>query len=101
MIGSMLEGPIAIAAGVHFAVSTPGVILTDLDMDLDMQAHTKGQVKFFGGKRIPNLRPGLGVFPDYDKIDNLISKKILIFKRLNLKHHGKEINHTSRKQTFK
>jgi L-alanine-DL-glutamate epimerase-like enolase superfamily enzyme len=82
MIGSMLEGPLAITAGVHFAVSTPNLILSDLDMDLDMPKHTWGEAGFKEGKRIPTKNYGLGVSFNMDKIKQMQKNKTLIFERI-------------------
>lgn len=71
MVGCMLEGPIAIAAGIHFAVSTPNVIITDLDADLSMPDHTKQMSPFVEGSRLPGEGCGLGVELDKEKIDIL------------------------------
>jgi len=77
MVGAMLEGPIASAAGVHFAASTDNVILTDLDMDLDMKPHTTAKIDFINGKRIPSELPGLGIGLDMNKINSLCKNGIL------------------------
>ncbi|MGC8546317.1 MAG: dipeptide epimerase [Thermoplasmata archaeon] len=37
MVGCMMEGSIAIAAGIHFSLSTKNVIFADLDSDIDMK----------------------------------------------------------------
>lgn len=80
MVGCMLEGPLAISAGVHFAVSTPNVILTDLDIDLEMPVHAKGIAEFKNGVRIPNKKAGLGVDLNFEKIRNLSRKGQVLFK---------------------
>lgn len=74
MVGSMLDGPIAITAGTHFAVSTPNVLFTDLDMDLDMPPHSQGSALFKDGKRIPTEKPGLGVTLDQSALEALKAK---------------------------
>lgn len=79
MVGCMLEGPLSISAGVHFAVSTPNVILTDLDMDLDMPKHSLGEAKFKNGQRIPVQKFGLGVSFQKDKLKYLSQKGGLIY----------------------
>lgn len=61
MVGAMIEGPVAIAAGVHFAVSTTGVIFTDLDTDLDLPLFTRGHSEFVAGSRHVVDSPGMGI----------------------------------------
>jgi L-alanine-DL-glutamate epimerase-like enolase superfamily enzyme len=82
MVGSMLEGPISINAGVHFAASTKNVLLTDLDMDLDMPFHVKGKAVFKKGKRMLYNISGLGVSLIESKLKKLISKGDLIIKKI-------------------
>jgi L-Ala-D/L-Glu epimerase len=82
MVGSMLEGPLAIAAGVHFAAATDNVILTDLDMDLDMKKHTGTVIEFNDGTRSPNNFYGLGIEFDKNLIDKLKTNGILRFKEI-------------------
>lgn len=65
MTGCMLEGPLAITAGVHFTASTPNVIVTDLSADLLTTPHTRSAATLENGQRIPPPHPGLGV--EYDK----------------------------------
>ena len=82
MVGSMLEGPIAITCCVHFGVSTDNVILTDLDMDLDLPTHQNGEAKFKNGCRIPTNRPGHGVNLLLEKIEKLAKTGDLFFERV-------------------
>lgn len=82
MVGCMLEGPVGIAAGVHFAVSTPNLILSDLDSDLDMPNHTSGQAYFKNGQRIPSENLGLGVSFDYGKIKKLQDTGEVVYKKI-------------------
>jgi len=83
MVGAMLEGPIASAAGVHYAAFTDNVILTDLDMDLDMKPHTSCKIDFINGMRVPSELPGLGIDLDRDKINRLCKDNILKFEEIN------------------
>lgn len=82
MVGQMIEGPLSTSAGVHFASSTFNVLLTDLDMDLDLPIHTRGQARFEGGKRIPSEEPGFGVAFDFERIAELVKEGRAIFKRI-------------------
>lgn len=82
MVGSMMEGPVSITAGVHFAVSTPNLILTDLDMDLDMPKHTREESKFINGKRTVSLNSGLGVFYNFNRIKELKKRGLVIFEKI-------------------
>ena len=82
MVGSMLEGPLAIAAGVHFGASTDNVILTDLDMDLDMKQHSETIIEFADGGRFPSKLFGLGIEFDEKAVEQLKSDKILIFDKI-------------------
>ena len=82
MVGSMLEGPLAIAAGVHFAAATDNVVLTDLDMDLDMKKHTEAVIEFEDGMRPPSNLPGLGIEFDKKLLDILKKEEILKFEQV-------------------
>ncbi len=82
MVGSMLEGPLANMAGVHFAVSTPNVTLSDLDMDLDMPAHVQGMASFQNGVRAPNEKPGFGIIYNQRQMQALMREGELIYERI-------------------
>lgn len=82
MVGCMLEGPLGIAAGTHFAVSTPNLILSDLDSDLDMPIHTTGNAGYKNGQRIPSDKPGLGISFDYDKLEKLKTYGEIIYEKI-------------------
>lgn len=82
MVGSMLDGPIATAASIHFAISTKHVILSDQDMDLEMPSHETGKLAFTNGQRIPNNVPGFGITFDMDKINNLVQKGEMVFEEV-------------------
>src|SRR5581483_7697637 len=58
MLGSMFEDSLATASGVHFAASTDNVVLTDLDMDLDLPVLWTGKTPFEDGARLPLDEPG-------------------------------------------
>lgn len=82
MVGCMLEGPSAIAAGVHFVVSTPGIISSDLDSDLDMPKHENGKILFKNGQRIPSKSFGLGVTYNFDEIKKLQDSGVVVFEEI-------------------
>jgi len=62
MVGCMMEGSIAIAAGIHFSLSTKNVIFVDLDSDIDMKnTLTSGMIlPIENGFRMDDNSPGLG-----------------------------------------
>ncbi|MEI6054653.1 MAG: enolase C-terminal domain-like protein [Lentisphaerota bacterium] len=77
MVGAMIEGPIGMSAGIHFANNLSGLILKDLDTDLDMEDHIDGKIEFFDGIRLPNHSPGFGLNFNQDKIRSLSDKGLL------------------------
>lgn len=82
MTGCMLEGPIGIAAGIHFATSTENLILTDLDADLDIQDSTNTKSPYKHGQRIPLESPGFGISLDVEKINELQKIKEAVFEQI-------------------
>ena len=83
MVGCMLEGPIGIAAGIHFADSTPNIILTDLDSDLPDPIHTTGRLPYVKGQRVVMDEPGLGVTLAWGTLKNDADGDNLIFEKIN------------------
>lgn len=81
MEGCMLEGPIGIGAGIHFAVSTH-LILSDLDADLYTKPYTNTVLPFIKGQRTILEIPGIGVTLDAEKIKKLQETGELIYEKV-------------------
>jgi L-alanine-DL-glutamate epimerase-like enolase superfamily enzyme len=80
MVGAMIEGPIAIATGVHFAVSTENIIFSDLDTDLDIAPFCLGQPAFERGERILGNGVGLGISLDMAAIEQQKQSRDLVWE---------------------
>jgi L-alanine-DL-glutamate epimerase-like enolase superfamily enzyme len=61
MVGPMLDGAIAIAAGAHFAAATDVATNADLDTDYYFGTSIAKRVPFRNGARVPTAAPGLGI----------------------------------------
>jgi L-Ala-D/L-Glu epimerase len=82
MVGSMFDSDVATAASIHFALSTPNVILTDLDMDLDIPRFGMSSPQFQDGMRIPVRGSGLGVSLDEAKLAQLGKDETVVYERV-------------------
>lgn len=86
MVGCMMEGPIGIAAGIHFAVSTPNVLFTDLDSDLflfqDLQEPVFSTSLFSEGRRLPFEKPGLGIAINEEVMVKLTKENKLSYEEI-------------------
>ena len=82
MVGQMFESPLSTSAGVHFASVAPGVMLTDLDMDLDIPDFSGGMTPFANGARAPLTVPGFGFSLDEEKLAELSGTGAVKVERL-------------------
>ena len=82
MVGQMFESPLSTSAGVHFAVSTDNVVLTDLDMDLELPEFCAGKCEFNAGQRAPLDAIGFGFELHKSKIDQLVRTQKLQFEQI-------------------
>ncbi|KTD44400.1 enolase C-terminal domain-like protein [Legionella parisiensis] len=86
MVGSMMEGPLSIAAGIHFASSMSNIEFTDLDSDLflfqDLNESIFTRSPYIQGMRIPFKKPGLGIEVNERTLENLALQKVLIYEEL-------------------
>lgn len=86
MVGCMIEGPIGIAAGIHFAVSTPNVTFTDLDSDLllfqDFKPAMFSTSPFINGIRSPFETSGLGIEINQSVIDKFVRQNEIVYEEI-------------------
>lgn len=86
MVGCMMEGPIGIASGIHFAVTTPNVVFTDLDSDIFLFQHFKDHVfsisPFIDGIRLPYEKPGLGIEFNERAIEKLAGQYAVVYEEI-------------------
>ena len=71
MVGQMFETPLGSAASLVVAATSENVVLTDLDMDLDLHSFSSGKVPFENGARYPLSAPGFDFHFDEEKIRQL------------------------------
>ena len=79
MIGCMGESTIGITAGVHFAAAVKNVQYADLDSDILLKDKTvlEGGATLKASKRIPLMKPGLGIV----KLDKeILGKPVMTYK---------------------
>ncbi|MCW3977678.1 MAG: dipeptide epimerase, partial [Candidatus Bathyarchaeota archaeon] len=79
MIGCMGESTIGITAGVHFAAGAKNVQYADLDSDILLKDRTvlDGGAKLKASRRIPLMKPGLGIV----KLDEeILGKPVITYK---------------------
>jgi len=79
MIGCMGESTIGITAGAHFAAAVKNVQYADLDSDILLKDKTvlEGGAKLKASKRIPPMKPGLGIV----KLDKeILGKPVRTYK---------------------
>lgn len=79
MIGCMGESTIGITAGVHFAAAIKNVQYADLDSDILLKDKIvlEGGAKLKTSKRVPLMKPGLGIF----KLDKeILGKPVRTYK---------------------
>ncbi|WP_454783363.1 enolase C-terminal domain-like protein [Legionella sp. WA2022007384] len=86
MVGCMMEGPLGVSTGIHFAASMPNVVFTDLDSDLFLFQNFKEpiftQSPYAEGMRIPFKKPGLGIDVNEHVLEHLARQKELIYEEL-------------------
>jgi len=82
MVGAMLGGPVSASAGTHFACCTPGIMMTDLDWDLDVPPYTDKIAEFREGVRIPSEGVGLGINVDFNRMNELAGSGDLILDKI-------------------
>ncbi|MBL7479912.1 mandelate racemase/muconate lactonizing enzyme family protein [Legionella bononiensis] len=86
MVGCMMESPLGVAAGIHFAASMPNIAFTDLDSDLflfkDLKNPVFTQLPYIQGMRIPFEKPGLGIEINESVLHHLAKQNELIYEEL-------------------
>jgi L-alanine-DL-glutamate epimerase-like enolase superfamily enzyme len=86
MVGCMMEEPLGVAAGIHFAVTTPNVAFTDLDSDLFLSQQFKEPVftmsPFQNGIRMPTEKPGLGIDFHEQVIKNMAKNNEIFYEEV-------------------
>lgn len=68
MVGQMFETPLSTAASLLVAATCENIVLTDLDMDLELPAFSSGKTDFHDGYRSPVEHPGFAFDFDMEKL---------------------------------
>ncbi|RME57664.1 MAG: hypothetical protein D6780_07970, partial [Candidatus Dadabacteria bacterium] len=84
MVGQMFETPLSTAAGAAFGKGVKGVLLTDLDLDLELPKFCNGFVPFKDGKREPLEEKGFGFSLNEDYLIKLKQEELLSFNKEEL-----------------
>lgn len=79
MIGCMGESTVGITAGAHLATALKNIRYADLDSDLLIadKLVSKGGAKLEGSKRVPSIKPGLGII---QLNENLLGTPFRVYK---------------------
>lgn len=86
IVGTMLEGPIGIMAGLHFVAGCANVLFAELDSDLDLPSFTRGGTVLQNGRRILNRQAGLGICLDEACISASVATSQLQINRLEIRN---------------
>lgn len=71
MVGQMFESPLSTSAALSVAGTSKGVLVTDLDMDLELPDFSSGKTSFAEGVRLPVESPGFGFSLDSQAVTEL------------------------------
>lgn len=75
MVGQMFESSLSTAAALAVAGTSQGVVLTDLDMDLELPDFSTGKPPFESGVRLPVEAQGFGFSLDSQAVTKLRSEE--------------------------
>ena len=82
MVGQMFEAQLSTSASVHCASTLKNVVVTDLDMDLELPTICEGGSPFANGHRVPGERPGIGCVLNPSALEALQREGSLCYERL-------------------